>query len=109
MGWSRHPRQRRGQGSVPRLGYYLATALSRLAPCSRQRSTVASRIEGPARVAAGYTVSVGMLLAVAALVRPPTGPVRAAGSPRVRCPSLLVVASLLLLLDLFARKLCVRI
>ena len=89
-------------GLMRTLGYYLATALA-VGAVFAAAQTVESRIHGPARVAAGYTVSVGMLLAVTALVRPPTGPVRAAGR-RVSLPTLLIVASLLLLFDLFARK-----
>ena len=89
-------------GLMKTLGYYLATALA-VGAVFAAAQTVESRIHGPARVAAGYTVSVGMLLAVAALVRSPTGPVRAAGR-RVSLPTLLVVASLLLLFDLFAKK-----
>jgi hypothetical protein len=89
-------------GLMRTLGYYLATALA-IGAVFAAAQTVESRIHGPARVAAGYTVSVGMLLAVAALVRPPTSPVRAAGR-RVSLPTLLVVASLLLLFDLFAKK-----
>ena len=84
------------------LGYYLSTALI-IGIVFAAAQTDESRIHGPARVAAGYAVSVGLLLAIAALVRAPTGPVRAAGR-RVSLPTLLVVATVLLLCDLFASK-----